>query len=109
MSATTVTSHPGIVLMRYFMKPAELSINALARKLDVPPNRICAIVNGDRAITADTAVRLGRFFNTTPEFWMNMQSKHDLLMISEDELSKIETKVTPLEKSDAVRFLKAAE
>ncbi|MDA0368181.1 MAG: HigA family addiction module antitoxin [Proteobacteria bacterium] len=69
---------PGEVLHEEFMKPAALSANALARSLDVPPNRISGIVRGDRSITADTALRLGRYFTTTPGFWLNLQTRFDL-------------------------------
>jgi addiction module HigA family antidote len=60
------------------MKPLGVSINRLARDLRVPPTRISEIVNGRRSITADTALRLGRYFSTTPEFWINLQTDHDL-------------------------------
>src|SRR5437667_12823837 len=61
--------HPGEILLEDFMKPLKISINQLARDLDVPPNRIGAIVNGTRSITADTALRLGTYFRVSPETW----------------------------------------
>ena len=61
--------HPGEILLEDFMKPFGISINRLARDLDVPPNRISAIVNGIRSITADTALRLGTYFAVSPETW----------------------------------------
>ncbi len=72
--------HPGEVLLEEFMKPADPSINAnmLAKALDVPANRITAILKGQRSITGDTAVRLATFFNTTAEFWMNLQKTYEL-------------------------------
>ena len=73
-----VTAHPGQVLKEEFLKPLGLSINALAIALRVPATRIGAIVKGDRSVTADTALRLARFFDTSPEFWMNLQAMHDL-------------------------------
>jgi addiction module HigA family antidote len=73
-----VTSHPGEVLNEEFLKPLEISINALAIALRVPATRIGAIVKGQRSVTADTALRLSRFFDTSPEFWMNLQAMHDL-------------------------------
>ncbi|MCC6588289.1 MAG: HigA family addiction module antidote protein [Bryobacterales bacterium] len=70
--------HPGEILLEEFMKPMSLSINALARDLHVPPNRIHNIVHGTRAITADTALRLSRYFDTAPETWINLQTEYDL-------------------------------
>ena len=72
--------HPGEVLLEEFMKPAVPSINAnmLAKSLKVPANRITAIIKGQRGITGDTAVRLAAFFNTTAEFWMNLQKTYEL-------------------------------
>lgn len=70
--------HPGEILLEDFMKPLGLSINQLARDLDVPPNRIGAIVNGLRSITADTALRLGAYFNVSPETWLGLQLDYDL-------------------------------
>lgn len=62
------------------MKPLDVSINRLARAITVPPGRISAIVNGKRAITADTALRLGKYFNVSPEVWMGLQADYDLRM-----------------------------
>jgi antitoxin HigA-1 len=73
-----VKTHPGEVLREEFMLPFNLSANALAIKLCVPATRIGAIVNQRRGVTAETAIRLAKFFNTTPEFWMNLQSNYDL-------------------------------
>ncbi len=72
--------HPGEMLFEEFMKPSEPQINAnmLAKALDVPANRITAIIKGQRGITGDTAVRLATFFNTTAEFWMNLQKTYEL-------------------------------
>ena len=71
---------PGAVLAEEFMHPLGVSINALARALDVPPNRISDIVNGKRGITADSALRLGKFFGVPAETWLNLQSDYDLRM-----------------------------
>jgi addiction module HigA family antidote len=60
------------------MQPLGLSINALARAIDVPPNRVSEIVNGKRAITAHTALRLGKYFAVSPEIWLDLQSDYDL-------------------------------
>ena len=70
--------HPGEILAEEFMKPLGLSINALARDLHVPPNRIHGIVHGARSITADTALRLATYFGTSAELWLNLQSEYDL-------------------------------
>lgn len=70
--------HPGEILLEEFMKPLGISINKLAHDIAVPPGRISAIVNGERAITADTALRLGRYFNVSPEVWMGLQGDYDL-------------------------------
>jgi addiction module HigA family antidote len=73
-----VTTHPGEVLSEEFLKPMEMSVNALAMALRVPATRIGSIVKGERSVTADTALRLARFFGTSPEFWMHLQAMHDL-------------------------------
>jgi addiction module HigA family antidote len=73
-----VTTHPGEVLREEFLKPFGMSANALAMALRVPATRIGAIIKGERAVTAETALRLARFFRTSPEFWMNLQAMHDL-------------------------------
>ena len=70
--------HPGEVLKEEFMLPLRLSANALARTLRVPANRISAIINADRGITADTALRLAKALGTTPDFWLNLQKQYDL-------------------------------
>lgn len=70
--------HPGEVLLEEFMKPMGISINRLARDIVVPPGRISAIVNAKRAITADTALRLAKYFGTSPEVWIGLQVDYDL-------------------------------
>jgi antitoxin HigA-1 len=70
--------HPGEILAEEFMNPLGISINRLSRDLHVPPNRIHGIVHGTRAITADTALRLGTYFDTAPETWLNLQSEYEL-------------------------------
>ena len=70
--------HPGEILLEDFIKPLEISINKLARDIDVPPGRISNIVNGKRSITADTALRLGTYFGVSPELWLNLQTDFDL-------------------------------
>ncbi|MBM3503847.1 MAG: HigA family addiction module antidote protein [Alphaproteobacteria bacterium] len=70
--------HPGRILRREFLEPLDLSVYALAKAIKVPRSRINDIVLGRRAITIDTALRLGRYFGTTPEFWTNLQLRNDL-------------------------------
>ena len=70
--------HPGEVLLEEFLKPMEISQNGLARAIRVPPRRVNEIVLGKRAVTADTALRLARFFGTSEKFWMGLQADYDL-------------------------------
>ncbi len=70
--------HPGEVLLEEFLTPMEISQNRLARDIGVPPRRINEIVHGKRAITADTALRLARYFGTSEGFWMGLQADYDL-------------------------------
>jgi addiction module HigA family antidote len=84
---------PGEILMEEFMRPLGLSINALARALAVAPNRISAIVNGKRAITADTALRLGKYFGTSPEIWLDLQSDYELRVARRTVWTRIEPRV----------------
>ena|ERR1039458_5287772 len=71
-------THPGEVLNKEFLIPLGLSARALAADLDVPPNRITEIIRGERMITADTAIRLGLYFGTSSQFWLNLQQAYDL-------------------------------
>ncbi len=73
-----IRSHPGEILEAEYLVPLEMSAAALAKQLGVPGNRISDIVRQRRGMTADTALRLSRYFRTTPDFWMNLQSAHDL-------------------------------
>ena len=84
--------HPGEILSEEFLKPMGVSQNKLAMDIHVPTPRINAIVKGTRAITADTALRLGKYFGTGPEFWSNLQSNYDLCVAaakSEKEIQAI--------------------
>ena len=90
-----VTTHPGEVLGEEFLKPLGLSVNALAIALRVPATRIGAIVKGERSVTADTALRLARFFGTSPEFWVNLQAMYDLTRARADSGEAIERDVRP--------------
>ena len=85
--------HPGEILMEDFMKPLGVSINHLARDLLVPPGRISEIVNGKRGITADTALRLGKYFDTSPEVWLGLQSDYDLREAMRADWRKIESRI----------------
>lgn len=80
--------HAGEILLEEFMQPFSLSQNALAKSLNVTPRRINEIVNCKRAITADTALRLARFFGNSAEFWMNLQNKYEL-EIARDKLAEL--------------------
>jgi addiction module HigA family antidote len=87
--------HPGEILREDFMAPLGLSMNKLALDLHVPVTRIAEIVHGRRGITPDTALRLGRYFNTTARFWLNAQAAYDL-EVAQDELQRtIERDVRP--------------
>ena len=70
--------HPGEVLEEEFLRPLGLSQYRLARDISVPPRRINEIVHGTRAVSADTALRLARYFGSSPEFWLNLQARYDL-------------------------------
>ena len=85
--------HPGEILREDFLKPFGISINQLARDLDVPPNRISMIVNGERSITADTALRLGACFGMSPETWLNLQTEYDLRRARRERGAEIERRV----------------
>ena len=78
MAKTLAPVHPGEILAEDFMAPAGLNANQLALSLRIPANRISAIVAGQRAITADTALRLARYFGTSAEIWMGLQADYDL-------------------------------
>ncbi|HEU4825781.1 MAG TPA: HigA family addiction module antitoxin [Dongiaceae bacterium] len=87
--------HPGGILLHEFLQPMELSQYALAQSTGVPPRRINEIVLGKRSISADTALRLGRYFGMEPQFWLNLQSRYDL-DVAKDELGKrLEREVRP--------------
>ena len=87
--------HPGEILFEDFMKPAGISINGLAIELRVPASRIHAIVNETRGITADTALRLGRYFSTTSKLWLNLQIDFDLRMAARASRHEIERSIRP--------------
>jgi addiction module HigA family antidote len=84
---------PGQILDEDFMKPMGVSINGLAREIAVPPNRISDVVNGKRSITADTALRLGKYFRVSPELWLNLQVDYDLRVAKRTTWLKAEPRV----------------
>ena len=84
---------PGEILLEEFMRPLGISMNALARDIDVPPNRVSAIVNGKRAITADTALRLGKYFGVSPELWLGLQSDYELRVARRDVWPDVEPRI----------------
>src|SRR5271157_3260911 len=92
--------HPGEMLREEFMKPLGLSSNALAMELRVPVTRISEIVRERRGITADTALRLARYFGTTPDFWMKMQMSYDLANASREVMARIEVEIFPAPRTD---------
>ena len=91
--------HPGEILREDFMKPLRLTVNKLALELHVPATRIGEIVHERRRITAETALRLARYFKTNPEFWLNLQNFYDLEVTRRSAESDIERQVQPLSAS----------
>ena len=95
-SSSFVPLHPGEVLLEEYLKPLGLSQTQLALNMRVPAQRINEIVNGKRAITPETAVRLALVIGTTPEFWLSLQDDYDLQVIKADRGSQIEKEVVPI-------------
>lgn len=93
--------HPGEILMEEFLKPFGISQYKLAKDINVPPRRINEIVHGKRSISANTALRLSRYFNLSERFWLNLQSRYDL-EVEKDRLNdRIKTEVKVLELQGA--------
>lgn len=92
---TIAPIHPGEILMEEFLEPLEVSQNRLAVAIGVPPRRINEIVHGKRRITADTALRLSRYFGTTDRFWLNLQTRYDL-ETEKDHLGGALDRIQPL-------------
>jgi addiction module HigA family antidote len=90
--------HPGRVLRTIF-DDAQLRANAVALALRIPANRLTEIINGKRSISADTAIRLGRYFGTSSQMWMNLQSRYDLEVAEAALADRIESEVQPYRKS----------
>ncbi len=95
MPKTLPPIHPGEILLEEFLKPLEMNRHQLAMALRVPPNRIAQIIAGERGITADTALRLGRYFAINPQFWLNLQSAYDLRSAALEHRAEIERDVQP--------------
>jgi antitoxin HigA-1 len=89
--------HPGEILREEFIKPLGLSMNKVSLDLRVPLTRIADIVNGRRRITADTALRLARYFRNTATFWMNLQTRYDLEVAEDEIAARVARDVRPLE------------
>jgi addiction module HigA family antidote len=100
MSRQLPPVHPGEILREEFLIPNGLTAGKLAKALDLPRTRIERIVDETTGITANTALRLGKFFGTTPDFWLNLQSHYDLLL-AKKEIGKKITKIGPLKSAAA--------
>jgi antitoxin HigA-1 len=92
--------HPGEILLEEYLKPLGISQNKLGRDLNVPAQRINDIVRGQRAITVDTALRLARYFHTSPQFWLNLQARYDLEIAQETRL--VERVIKEVREREAV-------
>ena len=93
--------HPGEILMEEFLKPLGISQYKLAKDISVPARRINEIVHGKRSVTADTALRLSRYFNLSERFWLNLQARYDLEMQKDKLDNRIETEVKVFELQSA--------
>ena len=89
--------HPGETIREDYLRPLGMSVNRLALELRVPATRMLEIVNERRGITADTALRLARYFDTTPKFWLNLQTSYDLAVAAEAKKAQIDRTVQPRE------------
>ncbi|MCE7974266.1 MAG: addiction module antidote protein, HigA family [Leptolyngbya sp. PLA1] len=95
MAAKHKPVHPGEILWHDFMEPMGITKYRLAKDTGMPADRVGRLVRGTRAFTADTALRLARYFGTTPDFWMNLQARFDLEAAKDELGSEIERRVTP--------------
>ena len=96
---------PGEILHDDFMEPMGISINQLARDIAVPPNKISEIINGKRAVTADIALRLQRYFRIEAQFWLNLQSEYDLRIMKRKIWPDIERRIIPAQNSRSLNIL----
>lgn len=87
---------PGEILLEEFLKPLGVTQNQLSRDIDVPVSRIAAIIKGERSITADTALRLGKFFGTSAEMWLNLQSDYEIRRLRSGSWLETEKRIRPL-------------
>lgn len=85
--------HPGEILLEEFMKPMNISARKLAADIDVSPSRISELVHGTRPITADSALRLGLFFNMEPRFWLNLQAEYDMRIATRELMATIAPRI----------------
>jgi addiction module HigA family antidote len=92
--------HPGEIIKEEYLEPLNMSANALAVALRVPAPRINDVIRQKRGVSIDTALRLARYFNTTPQFWMNLQISYDLKMAKQN-MTKIENEIIPLQANTA--------
>jgi len=92
--------HPGEIIKEEYLKPLSMSVSALAIALRVPASRINDVVRQKRGVSIDTALRLARYFNTTAQFWMNLQISYDL-KIARQNMTKIENEIIPLQTAVA--------
>ncbi len=99
-AATMPPIHPGEVLLEEFLNPLGISQYRLAKDISVPPRRINEIVHGKRAVTPDTALRLARFFGTTGQFWLNLQSRFELELERDRLGERLQAEVRVLERAD---------
>jgi addiction module HigA family antidote len=91
--------HPGEILLEEFLKPLGMSMNKLADQLHVPANRITQIVEGRRSVTGETALRLARYYGTSPEFWLGIQKDYDLEVARDEFESEVKRQVRPRQKA----------
>ena len=94
--------HPGEILDTEFLEPLNMSQNELAKQIGVPPRRINEIVLGKRGITADTAIRLSKFFGTSAQFWLNLQTNYDLGVASSGIWDKVKKLIPPFSRAAAM-------
>ena len=93
--------HPGEILLEDFMKPLGITARQLAADIDVPPSRISELVNGQRPITADTALRLGLFFGMEARFWLNLQAEYDIRVATRELTAKLTPRIRVYSESAA--------
>ena len=98
MAQKNTPIHPGEILLEDFLKPLEVSQNKLSLAIGVEPRRVSEIVNGDRSVTVDTAMRLGRYLKTGPEFWLNLQQEYDL-RIAKKTMTKTLKRIEPVQET----------